>query len=154
MDVSFPIPAELEAFLETQLQSGDYDSVADYFLALLQQDCQRKKAQAKLQRLLQEGLDSETEPVTAAYWQNLQISELVTQFYDWKDNLVINDNILGGEAVFPHSRLSVCRIGGMLAKGESYEVILEDYPYLNHKDLKFAEIYVKAYPMVERPKQG
>ncbi len=79
MDVSFPIPAELEAYLEAQLQSGDYDSVADYFLALLQQDCQRKKAQVKLQRLLQEGLDSETEPVTSAYWQNLRISVLGTQ---------------------------------------------------------------------------
>ncbi len=81
-----------------------------------------------------------------------ELSELVTQFYQWKQTLVINDHIMGGEAVFPNSRLSVRRIGGMLAKGESYDVILEDYPYLTPNDLKFAEIYVKAYPIVGRPK--
>ena len=72
MNVSFLIPKELESYLETQLQSEGYDNVEDYFLALLYQDCQKKEAQRKLKELLQEGLDSDAEPVTSAYWQNLR----------------------------------------------------------------------------------
>ncbi|MDJ0582336.1 DUF433 domain-containing protein [Crocosphaera sp.] len=75
------------------------------------------------------------------------------QFAEWKKNLIINDKIMGGEAVFPNSRLSVSHIGGMLEKGESYEVILEDYPYLTVEYLKFAEIYVKTYSQVETVKK-
>ena len=74
MNVSFPIPKELESYLEVQLQSGNYDTVADYFLMLLQQDQRRKDAQAKLASLLQEGLESEAEPVTPEYWQDLRRS--------------------------------------------------------------------------------
>ena len=78
MNVNFPIPEELEAYIEQQLQAENYDSIADYFLALLHQDRQKKEAQAKLENLLQEGLDSEAELVTPAYWQNLRISVLET----------------------------------------------------------------------------
>jgi antitoxin ParD1/3/4 len=78
MNVSFPIPKELESYIEAQLQSGTYDNIADYFLALLYQDRQKKEAQAKLEGLLQEGLDSEGELVTSAYWQSLRMSVLGT----------------------------------------------------------------------------
>lgn len=53
MNVIFPIPEELESYVESQLQSGNYASAGEYFLALLQHDRQRKEAQA--------GLDSEAE---------------------------------------------------------------------------------------------
>jgi antitoxin ParD1/3/4 len=76
MNVNFPIPQELEPYLERQLRSGNYDSVADYFLALLNQDRQKQQAQEKLTALLQEGLDSPTEPVTADYWNTLRQSVL------------------------------------------------------------------------------
>lgn len=79
MNISFPIPQEFEAYVESQLQSGNYANVADYFLALLHQDYQRKKAQEKLRELLQEGLESEGEAVTSAYWQNLRMSVLEKQ---------------------------------------------------------------------------
>ncbi len=81
------------------------------------------------------------------------LKKIMKQFAEWKKNLIINDNIMGGEAVFPNSRLSVRHIGGMLEKGESYEVILEDYPYLTVEDLKFAEIYVKTYSQLETVKK-
>jgi uncharacterized protein (DUF433 family) len=55
---------------------------------------------------------------------------------------------MGGETVFPNSRLTVRRIGSMLERGESSEVIREDYPYLSQEDLEFAQIYVRAYPDV------
>ncbi len=76
MNVSFPIPKELESYIEVQIQSGNYANVGDYFLSLLQQDRLRKQAQAKLASLLQEGLDSEAEPVTHAYWNDLRRSLL------------------------------------------------------------------------------
>lgn len=52
MNVSFPIPKELESYVEVQIQSGNYANVGDYFLSLLQQDRLRKEAQAKLARIL------------------------------------------------------------------------------------------------------
>jgi antitoxin ParD1/3/4 len=57
MNVSFPIPKELESYVQGQIQSGTYNTVADYFLSLLNQDRQRREAQAKLVSLLQEGLN-------------------------------------------------------------------------------------------------
>ena len=79
MNVSFPIPQELEHYLKLQVQSGNHDSVADYFLALLHRDYQKKIAQEKFTELIQEGLDSEAEPITSDYWQNLRISVLETE---------------------------------------------------------------------------
>ncbi len=79
MNVSFPIPKDLETYVQLQIQSGGYNSAADYFLTLLNQDMQKKEAQAKLSNLLQEGLNSDSEPVTTAYWQNLRQSVLGTE---------------------------------------------------------------------------
>ena len=79
MNVSFPIPQELESYVQGQIQSGTYNTVADYFLALLNQDRQRREAQTKLVSLLQDGLNSEAELVTSAYWQDLRLSVLGTE---------------------------------------------------------------------------
>jgi uncharacterized protein (DUF433 family) len=73
--------------------------------------------------------------------------DFISRFEAWKDRLVSNPNILGGEVVFPNSRLSVQRIGGCLARGETLKVLREDYPYLTDEDFDFARIYVKAYPI-------
>jgi antitoxin ParD1/3/4 len=79
MNVSFPIPQELETYIQVQIKSGGYSTIADYFLALLNQDRQKKEAQAKLASLLQEGLNSDSEVVTPDYWQNLRLSILGTE---------------------------------------------------------------------------
>jgi uncharacterized protein (DUF433 family) len=71
---------------------------------------------------------------------------IISRFEAWKARLVTNPNILGGEAVFPGSRLSVQRIGGCLVRGETLAVLREDYPDLTDEDFDFAQIYVKAYP--------
>jgi antitoxin ParD1/3/4 len=76
MNVSFPIPKELESYVEEQIESGTYASVTDYFLALLNQDRQKKDARARLTSLLKEGMDSKAEPLTSAYWQDLRLSVL------------------------------------------------------------------------------
>ncbi|MUG94455.1 DUF433 domain-containing protein [Scytonema sp. UIC 10036] len=83
-----------------------------------------------------------------------EMLDFIKQFNAWKENLVSDPNIMSGEIVFPNSRLTVRRIGSMLDRGESLEVIREDYPYLTAEDIKFAQIYVKAYPSVGRPKKN
>jgi uncharacterized protein (DUF433 family) len=82
-----------------------------------------------------------------------ELSESISQFNEWKNQLVTNPNIMGGQTVFPNSRLSVHRIGKLLERGELPEIVLSDYPYLSDLDLKFAPLYVKAYPTLGRPKK-
>jgi uncharacterized protein (DUF433 family) len=82
-----------------------------------------------------------------------EILEFINQFQAWKKKLVSNPDIMGGETVFPNSRLTVRHIGSMLEQGESLQIIQEDYPYLTEEDIKFAQIYMKAYPSVGRPKK-
>jgi len=74
-------------------------------------------------------------------------------FEAWKGKLVIQDDILGGEPVFPGSRLAVRRVGALAERGESTESILADYPYLKPADIEFATLYTKAYPRVGRPRE-
>ncbi len=83
-----------------------------------------------------------------------ELSELIDQFNKWKSHLVSAPKIMVGQTVFPNSRLGVHHIGQIIARGESLQVILEDYPYLSELDLKFAPLYVKAYPIMGRPKKG
>ncbi len=80
--------------------------------------------------------------------------ELIEQFNQWKENLVKNPNIMGGEAVFPNSRLTVRHVGSMLELGESPSVIREDYPYLTEEDIQFSRLYVRAYPSIGQPKES
>lgn len=77
-----------------------------------------------------------------------ELSDIITRFKDWQKHLVTDSNIMGGETVFPNTHLTVRRVGSMLERGESSEVIREDYPYLSQEDLEFAQIYVRAYPNV------
>lgn len=82
-----------------------------------------------------------------------ELSDLISQFEKWKENLISNPSIMGGQTVFPNSRLSVHRIGKTINRGESLETIKEDYPYLSDLDFKFASLYAKAYPTMGRPKK-
>jgi uncharacterized protein (DUF433 family) len=74
------------------------------------------------------------------------------RFEAWKSKLVQDEAILGGEPVFPKSRLAVRQVGGMLLKGASPDEIKADYPYLTDKDIELAKLYTKAYPRVGRPR--
>jgi uncharacterized protein (DUF433 family) len=61
------------------------------------------------------------------------------------------EGVLGGEAVFKNTRLSVKHIGKMREGGEAIADIIEDYPYLHDNDIEFARLYFKAHPMLGRP---
>ena len=79
-----------------------------------------------------------------------EIRHRVERVTTWKTKLTIDPNVLGGETVFPHSRLSVRSVGALLERGASQESIREDNPYLDHEDLEFARVFVRAYPRVGR----
>ena len=80
-----------------------------------------------------------------------EITALAEQFHEWKSRLVTRNDILGGEPVFPGSRLAVRHVGLMAERGESTKNILEDYPYIAERDVAFARLFARAYPRVGRP---
>jgi uncharacterized protein (DUF433 family) len=63
------------------------------------------------------------------------------------------EGVLGGEAVFKNTRLSVNHIGKLRDGGEAVENIIADYPYLRQEDIEFARLYCKAHPLVGRPRR-
>lgn len=76
------------------------------------------------------------------------------RFTAWKKKLVTDERILGGEPVFPKSRLAVRHVGGMLLRGASIDEVREDYPSLKDEDLEFAKLYAEAYPRLGRPREA
>jgi uncharacterized protein (DUF433 family) len=76
----------------------------------------------------------------------------LNDFEKWKKKLVTRDDVLGGEPVFPKSRLAVRHIGEMARRGASVEEIASDYPNLSKQDVEFAKRFVAAYPRVGRPR--
>jgi uncharacterized protein (DUF433 family) len=81
-----------------------------------------------------------------------EVEEKLRRFTEWKRKLVADDAILGGELVFPKSRLAVRHIGAMLLRGAAPIDIHDDYPYLTDEDLEFARLFATAYPRVGRPR--
>ena len=80
-----------------------------------------------------------------------EMMSILERFDAWKSTLVIDPGILGGEPVFPNSRLAVRHIGGMQIRGASLQEICEDYPYLSGDDINFSRRYTIAYPPKGRP---
>jgi uncharacterized protein (DUF433 family) len=76
----------------------------------------------------------------------------LSDFERWKKKLVEREDVLGGEPVFPKSRLAVRHIGEMARRGASVEEITTDYPKLSKQDVEFAKRFVVAYPRVGRPR--
>ncbi|MBO3461737.1 type II toxin-antitoxin system ParD family antitoxin [Aetokthonos hydrillicola Thurmond2011] len=75
MNITIDIPDEVRVYVEAQVIAGAYSSVAEYFLDLVKQD-QKRNAQAKLEELLLEGIDSQGQEVTPEYWENLRSTVL------------------------------------------------------------------------------
>lgn len=76
----------------------------------------------------------------------------VAAFEAWRATLVTQENLLGGEPVFPGSRVAVRHVGEMLLRGAAPSEIQEDYPYLSERDLEFARLYTTAHPRIGRPR--
>lgn len=82
-----------------------------------------------------------------------EVRDKLDRFEAWKNKLVVDERILGGEPVFPKSRLAVRQVGDALVRGASRGDLREDYPYLTDQDLEFAMVYTKAYPRMGRPRE-
>jgi uncharacterized protein (DUF433 family) len=80
------------------------------------------------------------------------VSPRVNLYADGLHRIEEKKNVLGGEAVFKNTRLSVTHIGKMRLKGEPIENILENYPYLSRNDVEFAVLYYRAHPPAGRPR--
>ena len=76
----------------------------------------------------------------------------IADFEAWREALVTRDDVLGGEPVFPGSRLAVRHVGEMLARGADAAEVREDYPYLSERDIEFAGLFAVAYPRIGRPR--
>jgi uncharacterized protein (DUF433 family) len=80
------------------------------------------------------------------------VEQRIERFSKWKKKLVTRDDILGGEPVFPNSRLAVRQIGEMARRGAPLKEIIEDYPNIDEQDVEFAKQFATAYPRVGRPR--
>jgi uncharacterized protein (DUF433 family) len=119
------------------------------------------EARKLLYRLIADALGEQTPPQSIELGAYLElklapavheVQARIERFARWKKKLVVRDDILGGEPVFPRSRLAVRQIGEMARRGASVKDILEDYPYLEPQDVEFAKQFVTAYPRAGRPR--
>jgi antitoxin ParD1/3/4 len=76
MQVDIPLSEEVQQYILEQVAIGGYETTAAYFLALVQQDRQRR-AQEKLEEMLLEGIQSEGQEVTPEFWQRMRESVVV-----------------------------------------------------------------------------
>ena len=70
--LNISLPDTLQEFLENRIAEGGYPTASNYLRDLVQDD-QRRKAQANLDALLQEGLDSgPATPMTPQDWDEIR----------------------------------------------------------------------------------
>lgn len=81
-----------------------------------------------------------------------ELRRRIADFEAWRGRLVVREDVLAGEPVFPGTRVAVRQIGEMLARGANPAELVEDYPDLTEHDLAFAQLFLVAYPRVGRPR--
>lgn len=98
---------------------------------------------------------TELSPITELKLGKLvgEVTERIDRFDAWRNRIVTDPKVLGGEPVFPRTRLAVRHVGGMLLRGGSPKEIREDYPQLTDDDIEFAKLYAQAHPRVGRPRE-
>ncbi|MFL5303422.1 MAG: DUF433 domain-containing protein [Anaeromyxobacteraceae bacterium] len=82
-----------------------------------------------------------------------RIMERVGSFLRGRARVESRPEILGGEAVFEGTRISVRFVGERAKTGESLDVLLEDYPALDANDVEFARTYVELGRSPGRPRK-
>ena len=71
--LNISLPDTLGEFVQERVTRDGYDTASDYLRDLIHED-QRRKAQEKLDALLQEGLDSgPATPMTAQDWAGIRL---------------------------------------------------------------------------------
>jgi antitoxin ParD1/3/4 len=70
--MNISLPENMKAFVDQQVETGGYGSASEYMRELVRRD-QKDKAQAPLETLLLEGLDSgPPAPATQEFWAELR----------------------------------------------------------------------------------
>jgi antitoxin ParD1/3/4 len=69
--VTISIPDQLKRFISIQMRKKGFDNVSEYFRSLIR-DAQAKEADARLESLLLEGLDSSDIEVSDGFWKDLK----------------------------------------------------------------------------------
>jgi uncharacterized protein (DUF433 family) len=69
---------------------------------------------------------------------------------DFLRRITVNPEIFGGKPIVRGRRLAVEHVLGMLAAGDTPEVILEGYPWLEPEDIRACLIYARRLVGHER----
>ncbi len=66
------------------------------------------------------------------------------------DRITVDPNIFGGKPIIRGRRLAVEHVLGMMAAGDSPEVLLQGYPWLEIEDIQACLIYARRLVGHER----
>ena len=66
------------------------------------------------------------------------------------ERITVNPQIFGGKPIIRGRRLAVEHVLGMLGAGDSQEVILENYPWLEANDIRACLVYARRHVGHER----
>ena len=69
--INISLPDQMKEFVDEEMGEGGYRDPSDYFNALLQEQLKRK-AEQKLEGLLQEGLATDSAPVDKKDWEYIR----------------------------------------------------------------------------------
>lgn len=70
--MNISLPDSMKSFVETEVKEGGYNTTSEYFRALVR-EAQERKAKARLEALLLEGLHSgEATPMTEQDWEEIR----------------------------------------------------------------------------------
>ena len=77
--MNISVPEAMREWVEAQIEAGRYGNVSEYFRDLVRKD-QDQKAEARLEALLLEGLNSgDATPITPEFWEKKR-KKLVKRF--------------------------------------------------------------------------
>jgi uncharacterized protein (DUF433 family) len=108
-------------------------------------------------RLLMKGITEEGEVVLDDIVRidtrkALQNTEERLALYERAQELIVCDPaIMGGAPTIRGTRITAHAIAGRLDDGDTVEILLEDYPYLDRETIEAAALYAKANPPRGRP---
>ncbi len=66
------------------------------------------------------------------------------------ERITVNPNIFGGKPIIRGRRLAVEHILGMLAAGDTPEILLQGYPFLEREDIQACLVYARRLVGHER----
>lgn len=66
------------------------------------------------------------------------------------NRITVNPKIFGGKPIIRGRRLAVEHVLGMLAAGDTFETLLENYPWLEQEDIQACLVYARRLVGHER----